>query len=183
MTTSPDIATWDFAVARFLYQASWSFFAAVGFSAWVASFIALYSASSVTRGVRLEAHAYAIVTEALEDGREVDNVYREVPETPVDEEAVEQAIRKALAAPTDPSSTHPSYEQRFSHVRGIEGASIPPDPSPAWNVFEDRDVIEEWMSDVIRDRVRAIVSAETPRPQLELPEPHRAIAIGEKTER
>ena len=119
----------------------------------------------IEQSVRFDARAAATLKEVIEDEVPLANFYRYEPREPVDDAEVEDAIAEVLGREPSVHDSHPAPKDRIAWVEALgaigEGGH---NDDEAWSLFEDREALEELMTDEIRTLVSMRNGVEIPRP-------------------
>jgi len=113
----------------------------------------------ITASVRFEAVTDATIKRALNDKVPVANLYRHTaPLSVADALEVERLTQEALTREPGAYDSHPSPAQRFSWVEKVAAAAPPrhfdpADEDEAWSMFEDRELLEVYMTAILRTNV------------------------------
>ncbi|KIG17701.1 hypothetical protein DB30_02976 [Enhygromyxa salina] len=125
-----------------------------------------YGAASFERGLRhaiaaqlrFELHANATISEVLEARHGLRNLYTYTPAQIPDEiERIDELVEAHVNAEPSPNDSHPRPADRFRWAHALSKPN-PHDEGPGrpcWELFVDREAIEERMTGVIRDDVAA----------------------------
>jgi Zn-dependent protease with chaperone function len=113
---------------------------------------------AIAADLRFDAHARATVNEVVNNRSSLRNLYAYAPAEQACEDAdIEQRVEKVIDAEPSPYDSHPRPADRFRWARAIAAAPGSDDErgEPVWSLFSDRAAIEERMTVVLRQRVRA----------------------------
>jgi hypothetical protein len=92
----------------------------------------------------------------VEARRGLQNLYSHRPsKLPEHAGRIDELVERAVEAEPSPYDSHPRPADRFRWVRALSGDTDDETDvgEPAWELFEDRAQIEEWMTHVVRARV------------------------------
>lgn len=112
----------------------------------------------IERAIRFDAHANIALQEAIHDGKAMSNLYTYAPDLTLEEEKFVQAVQEAITARPSPYDSHPCPRDRFELVHALQAegsGDLSDGDGAAWSLFDDRAAIEVWMTDRVRDNVRA----------------------------
>jgi len=107
----------------------------------------------VERSVRFEAHMSATLNELIPAARPVRNLYTFRPEKPIDDGALEDAVRGAMNRPPSPYDSHPPPADRIAWVKKVAVEPAPEseeDARDAWTLISAREAVECRMTEVVR---------------------------------
>jgi Zn-dependent protease with chaperone function len=102
------------------------------------------------RAVVFEAHAEAVFAQVEEKKGPLHNVYTYELAEPLDEEELQAKVDKMMSPVPAPFESHPRPKERATWLAGmkVKGAAEE-DAGPAWDLFGDREAIEEAMTVVL----------------------------------
>ena len=112
----------------------------------------------VDRSARFDAHLAATIDDVRKRKLPLANLYAHEPEKPPSEARIEERVSMEMEKRPSPYDSHPSPEARITAVEALTLEGEPPrddDEDEAWTLFEDRDAIEEEMTDLVRNRLSA----------------------------
>jgi Zn-dependent protease with chaperone function len=112
----------------------------------------------IDRSARFEAHLGATLADARARKLPISNLYTHAPSKEPNESAIEERISMEMEKPASPYDSHPSPGERIAAIEALTLEGEPPredDDDEAWSLFEDREAIEEEMTDLVRTRLRA----------------------------
>jgi Zn-dependent protease with chaperone function len=121
----------------------------------------------ITAELRFDAHANAALTEVINTKQALRNIYEHKLTTPATNEIeVAAKLEELIHEQPSPYDSHPRPADRFRWAHAIARRESGEDRAsePSWGLFADRDEIEERMTDLIRDTVRAQNGIEIPSP-------------------
>jgi hypothetical protein len=110
-------------------------------------------------------HSEAVLDEVIEQSRALTNLYRYQPQRPVDRETAERRIAQALQAKASPYDSHPSPADRFAWIAALGESGVvaaDDDAQPVWDLFADRDAIEQRMTALVRATIATRHGVEIP---------------------
>jgi Zn-dependent protease with chaperone function len=118
----------------------------------------------VTRSIRFDQHADATLREVVDGGRALRNLYRYAPAKPVDEQGVSEQVRNAMNAEPSPYDSHPRPADRIAWVGDVPAAypAAPDEVAPAWELFTDREALEQLLTAEVRASVASRHGVEIP---------------------
>jgi hypothetical protein len=118
----------------------------------------------VDRSIRFEAHANAVLREAVERRKALVNLYSAAPAAFVpDETALAGEFEQALNRQPSAYDSHPRPVDRFAWVEALGaqgGPEEPDDCADAWSLFDDREALEREFTEDIMTGLRALEVAE-----------------------
>ncbi|PRP94265.1 hypothetical protein [Enhygromyxa salina] len=123
-------------------------------------------ASSFERGLRhaiaaqlrFELHANATINEVLEARHGLPNLYAYTPaQLPAEAGRIDELVEAHVNAEPSPNDSHPRPADRFrwAHALSTQASHDDAHGQPCWELFVDREQIEERMTGVIRANVAA----------------------------
>ena len=94
--------------------------------------------------------------EVVDEKKPLANFYTYRPHKELDEVEIVSAVEEAITAEPSPYDSHPAPRTRFELVHAL-GATAEGDLSDAgadvWELFEDREQLQRWMTERIRANV------------------------------
>lgn len=112
----------------------------------------------VQRSIAFDAHASSTLQEVVDGKKSLTNLYTHKPSRKPTASEIVDATEKALNEKGSPYDSHPPPAERFAlvHALGHEHGREPAGANDeAWDLFEDRENIQRWMTDRIRSAVEA----------------------------
>jgi Zn-dependent protease with chaperone function len=112
----------------------------------------------IERSIRFDVHASATLNQVVEEVKPLSNLYSFSPSDLPGEVEIVQAVEQALAAEPSPYDSHPAPRDRFRLVHALEASpdgDLSDAAEDAWSLFADREQIERWMTDRVRQNVSA----------------------------
>jgi Zn-dependent protease with chaperone function len=113
----------------------------------------------VERSVRFNAHVGVSFREIIENSKPLSNLYTYTPSQPMDEDEIQRAIAESINAEPSPYDSHPGPAERFASVHALGVTDTRPkeqdSDAEVWSLFSDRDAIERWMTDRVREGLLA----------------------------
>jgi Zn-dependent protease with chaperone function len=118
----------------------------------------------IDRSVRFNAHVNQTVQDVVVRKLPLKNLYQYTPTTSVDAAELETLVRGAFEAEPSPYDSHPRPVDRFRwvHELDVQVEPEPEDESSVWSLFDDRTVLEERMTTVVRDALAGLTPAYFP---------------------
>lgn len=109
----------------------------------------------IRRSIEHDAHVQRTIEEVTSKNYALANLFTYVPETPPDANECEKAVREALEAEADEYDSHPPPKKRIELARAlhVDHASEPGDDGDAWELLNDRDLLEARLTDRVRKAV------------------------------
>jgi Zn-dependent protease with chaperone function len=112
----------------------------------------------IERSVRFDRHVQRTLRHVIEQERPLANLYsHEPPEPGADEPNEADLIRESMEREPGSHDSHPAPRQRlaWAAAMAIDRQPEPDDDRPAWELFEERETLEQRMTADVRDAVAA----------------------------
>jgi Zn-dependent protease with chaperone function len=118
---------------------------------------------TVARSVQFEKHAEATLREVIDGKLPLRNLYRYTPVQLVDASRVTSEVEKAMSADPSPYDSHPRPADRIAWVGDLSSTHLDiGGDAPAWQLFADREALEQRLTDDVRANVAARHGVEIP---------------------
>lgn len=109
---------------------------------------------AIDRSVRFDGFTQASLREVIDGHRSLANLYRYAPAAPPDEAALAKAVQEAIEEPPSPYDSHPRAADRIAWAGAVEGiGDVAGGAAPAWDLFDDREGLEQRMTAAVRAAV------------------------------
>jgi len=120
----------------------------------------------IERAIRFDTHSGSALEEVVEGGKPLANLYTYEPVKRSDEASITGAVAEALRREPSPYDSHPSPAMRFELVHALDApgeGNMADAEEDAWSLFRDRDALERWMTDRVRENIAAAHGVNIPR--------------------
>jgi len=110
----------------------------------------------IDRSIRFGAHTNSVLSEVIERKSALGNLYTYQPASGLNEAEVQTAVEAAMTREPSPYDSHPRPVDRFAWVEALEVTDEPPtaqDDMPAWGLFDDREAVERFFTDLVRKNI------------------------------
>lgn len=115
----------------------------------------------IERSIRFDRHVQLTLREVIEHERPLANLYAHEPGEPkpagADDPGEEELIRKQMEREPASHDSHPAPRQRlaWAAAMSVDRAPEPGDDLPVWDLFDERERLEQRMTSEVREAVAA----------------------------
>lgn len=109
---------------------------------------------AIERGAAFEVEANVKINDVLKAKRAMLNLYSYEPSEPMKEGLVADDVKQAIEREASPYDSHPAPLERIALVRRLQGTPLDDDDeTQALDLFENRERLEQMMTDEVRSQV------------------------------